>query len=266
MSATIIQNGIFGVVCPFHSIDKLENYSILKCEYQLFDYVNEWRHIIHFKDPITDDGTLKNTNGLILHYNESNLITKLEESVSYLPINTLYCLKSNNSPEVLNSCVEFLIQYILFYSTKNLVNKLLISSDPHAFAYFLQTIGVNVTADKQLAFVQNFRFLTMRNCKNKVLLKQIFSIINLIKTFLYTTRRSAKPPNTTYDCKNCKLKKLNERFLNYNYATFHSVYCQPKDYNTRWEILQKITPFHMHHLLDEAKSRLTVNTAATRKL
>lgn len=259
-----MHNGIFGAVCPFHTIDKIENYHILKCEYKLFG--NDWCHVIHFKDPISDDGTLRNTNGLSIHYNQSNLINIIEEKISFLPITTLYNITSDNNNDMLNHIVNFLLHYVYSYSNKGFVNKLLISSDPSAFSNFLQTVGVNIDpTSRDITFIQNFRFLTMINCKNKLITKQVFSLINLIKYFLFTTRRSSRSHITPlYNCKNCKLKKLNERFLYYDYATFHSIYCQPKDDNARWEILRKITPEHLRSLLDELCGRLASTTSAKR--
>ncbi len=253
---------ILGSPCHLHTVDKLNKVIIHKCEFKLIN--DEWRHVIHFKDNYPDQKYLKNISDITLHFDHRNEINTMEETVSFLPITTLSALSTDVSAATLDQCIAFIVEYLITFTAQGLVNALAVECLPNGGHQFLQTIGVGVVDDnynqKKVAFTHNFRFVISKPKNKKLLQKQLYAIIPLIKTFLYSSKKS-KSTICKMECRFCKLKTATERYLFYDYGRFHNMFCIPNREESKYEIIRALTPDHMRNTLEQLIQQISAPNA-----
>jgi len=188
----------------------------------------------------------------------------MEETVSFLPFSVLSRLSPDNSQSTLDACINFLVEYVLTLTMQGTINALLVDCNSNGGYQFLQTIGIGVRDDgysnqcKVVSFTHNFRFVLGSTENKKVLTKQLYAVIPIIKTFLYSSKKNVKNATCAKDCKQCKLKSVTERFVNFNYQRFHLIYCNKgKDDASKIEILRSLTPDNLRNNLEQLLEFLT---------
>lgn len=249
--ALITEMIIFGIPC-FHRIDKLNNFSISKCEYKLVN--GSWWHVIHFRE-----GLQKNelkyfesyvTPDYVIGRNDRYEIIRFEERLNSLPTTTLLNLSMDSSHEMVAKCVNYLITYIVSYTGDYMVNDLIRAQGNQGTSTLLQTFVV--CHDSSLAYTNHY--LAVENKNTKVLMKQMLEIFNILKMFLFTKKKT----KSKVHCPNCKLKSFYERFIHYDYVGVHKVFCNP-DYVKDEDRLQLLGNL----ITDEAKLDLALNILKT---
>lgn len=223
-----------GIPC-FHRCDKLStNYIIKTCEYKLVQQdqdQQQWYHVIYFKEPIANP-TFRWVQSIQCEYNYRNEVTEVWEQMSNIPIAGLVQLSADTSSQTIDMFVTNIIEYVAHLTNENILNVVLVGPAASASKSFLDNIAA-ITCTKSFIHLNRFTLINMYNVplKNKqtLLKKQLNSLIDIIKTFLFVKRTAKKVPQSigsTRCGEQCKLKQYTEKFLHVNYTKYHWYFCQ----------------------------------------
>lgn len=234
METNFIESGILVPCC--HRLEKLNDPTILKCEYRINQDGSCW-HIIYLRDMVKKMVAMKR-DLTRLHHNDRGAMHKFEERLTAPPLMRFYNLPLESSNDIVGKCVDYIVNVFLSFTICNFSHDYLMSKEIRdKGASFLQTLVV--MADGNMSFTH--KYLTTQCFRPKTKQKQLTEIFTVLKTFLFSKKRSgtgSKVPVTA--CNKCKLSGFTERFILYDYTKIHTVLCvekSPSDHE-RLELLE----------------------------
>lgn len=189
-------------------------------------------HVVHLHDP-EQPRNVHRLDSVKFHYTKYHDIDELWESMSCIPLNSLYSLdKQTNVDTVLKLASEMIhsfctmIQHDLFYRHVNGESKYINFLHSNA-AFTIQSSPRYIHLNRfQIASAE----LLNNNQKHKKLLLQAYHASMIVKTLFFSKNKSTTKRSLKQCHENCKLTNYSSRFINLDENSslinvFHEVYC-----------------------------------------
>ena len=250
---------IISTPCLLHKASVINNFSIKKCTHKYYNGI--WYHVIYLSEAKELESlTVGITNSIHFRHNESNKVSEIWEHLTAKPICSLYTLEHDCSSKILKELVSKLVQCICQLTLQEIVDQTLISgsgmSDMVA-KFFLTNIATVAESNGSFSFylLNRFTLKSVKHVSNKhklrLLKKQLFMILPLVKCFYFTKKNSSNRKQETDTnghtghnkyklndmCKNCTLLGYTARYMHANIQELHAHFCIVSKGTNKMQIL-----------------------------